>query len=122
MSKPVKISTVLTRAAKYLESAGWAKGAFFKWGNGRSAYPKDGEEWPEFVARAKDANCKACALGAIYVGAGGDEALTEGARKYLERQINQLFVPSWNDQSDRTKDEVVQGLKDAAKAARKDGK
>ena len=120
--KPVKISTVLTRAAKYLESVGWTKGAFFKARNHKPLYPTDAENWPAFVSRAREKGCRACAMGALYIGADGDDQLVNEAADYVSVVVNEPSVPWWNDKGDRTKDEVVQALKDAAKAARKDGK
>lgn len=127
MTKPVKISTLLTRAAKYIEENGWVRGAFFKYRNGRRIEWNDIDDLLE-VARAKA--CPACARGALYVVEDPElsfrdrEVRHQVASSYIEAALGGEYysVPDWNDREDQTKEEVVAGLKAAAKAARKDGK
>jgi hypothetical protein len=122
-----KISTILSRAARYIEENGWTQRMFFQHRNGREVVRMEGMTWGEHVAFVKEKGCKACALGAIYIGAGPElddyqlEARFSEAATYAEGVIG--YWPSgWNDNDERTKEEVVAGLKAAAKAARKDGK
>jgi len=131
MSKPVKVSTVLTRAAKWIDEYGLAKGNHWRYRNGR---PLREAVLVEDVQKAIDKGCKACTWGGLYIGAyepgmavgDSDEiwARTSEAAGYVREVIDHRFViiPDWNDEPERTKDEVVQALKEAAKAARKDGK
>lgn len=130
MSKPVKISTVLTRAAKHIEENGLAKGEYFKHRNGRRISGL--LSIIEQAALAKEKGCKACTWGGLYVGSYVEgitprdfDALTKRAAEYVQPLIDTSSawgIAPWNDSDERTKDDVVQTLKDAAKAARKDGK
>lgn len=128
--KPVKISTVLTRAAKWIDEHGLAKGDYWKHRNGK-ALVRPGLNTFEQAEVAKEKGCKACIWGALYIGAhapGIDREdfhkASEQASRYVVRVIGDTSwaIAPWNDTKDRTKEEVVQTLKEAAKAARKDGK
>lgn len=122
-----KISTLLADAARYIEENGWAQGSFFKYRNGRPVNYSSFDD--DLLPLAREKGCKACARGALYVvdtrvNPNEREARHREATRYVDTVIRPtvLSVAAWNDDLDRTKDEVVQTLKDAAKAARKDGK
>lgn len=127
MTKPVKTSTVLTRAAKWIQENGWTQHSYFKYGNGRTPKRQDGESWTAYTERLRERGCKACALGAIYMGITGAEDDHQLERRFSEaasytERVAGIWPADWNDEVERTKEEVVAGLKEAAKAARKDGK
>lgn len=130
MSKPVKISTVLTRAAKWIDEHGLAKGYHWRYRNGHPLRDTGGT-FVEHVPVAIEKGCKACTWGGIYIGSYSPgmthEELADvanDASEYVRVVLgtSRWSIPDWNDKKDRTKEEVVQALKDAAKAARKDGK
>ena len=125
-----KLSTLLTRAAKWVDEHGLAKGAFFKYRNGRSINWNNLDDLLEVV---REKGCPACARGALYVV--DDPSLTPYEREQRHSQASSYIenaldfgghglysIPDWNDRDETTKEEVVMGLKEAAKAARRDGK
>ena len=129
--KAPKLSTVLTRAAKWIDEHGLAKGDYWKHRNGRPL--SSNLTVFEQVELAKEKGCKACTWGGLYIGSyeqGIDSnewsLAAEEAAGYVRDQLDEdqrwIGVPDWNDKKERTKAEVVSVLKDAAKAARKDGK
>lgn len=124
--KPKKISTLLRDAAKWIDEHGLAKESFWKHRNGRVLRY---QAFDEGLQLAREKGCKACARGALYIADTPELHVSERERRhsqairYLERAVtNGYYIAAWNDEPERTKDEVVQALKEAAKAARKDGK
>lgn len=121
----MKTSEVLDEAAAYLEEYGWIQGAYFRQPasvNHKMFTKHEDELWSEFVVRAKERGCRACALGAIEIAGAGDRRTVHKAEGYLERVIESAFVPTWNDTKGRKQQDVVAALKIAASAARKDEK
>lgn len=117
-TKTKKPSRILADAAKWIEEHGLAKGNFFKYRNGRVLWLDDDGDT---IAKAKEKGCRACAMGALYIAA-GEENYPEEIVNYFRQVTGEWHIPMWNDKPERTQAEVVDALKEAAKAARKDGK
>lgn len=95
----MKTSEVLTKAADLLEKEGWIQGKFTKY----AIDPLSGNE--ECLGR--------CAVGAIY-----DitcvHPLREKAKAALKQRIYYSDIPHWNDNTTRTKEEVISTFREVA--------
>lgn len=104
------VRDILLGAADYIEKHGWRQGGFGAWG---------GRLGP---------CCAAGAIGVMTTGEGvGACALGTAAKRQLAAMVTQRqdvplaecvpVIADWNDAPERTKDEVVAKLREAAEAA-----
>ena len=107
-----KISEVLTCAADLLSAPG-------AWTQGQYAYAENHAQADPLSEEA----CSWCALGAVRKCGVFDSDFSDPALFLLTDVRNQGFksVAQWNDSSERTQDEVVAVLKQAAQTAREQG-
>lgn len=103
----MKANEILTAAANLLETKGWTQDAFARDANGKSI--KSHEE---------SAVCF-CTIGALNRASGENVVRrldTEGNRAYehLRHSIGGWGVAEWNDSYDRTKEDVISTLRNAA--------
>lgn len=115
MSAPVQsIADVLERAADLIEPEGaWIQGALWRDSEGRDL-DEDGDK--------SDATCW-CTVGATLAVAGLTQSLK--ADRFFSRFLGFDFsgeVEVWNDAPERTQQEVVAKLREAAALAREQGK
>lgn len=90
---------VLEKAAEYIAEHGWHQGSAYKYGIGI-----------DFPA--------ACAVGAVSRVTGGSRY--DDALDFLSAQVGGVYVPLWNDDPARTKEEVIETMREAAQQWRKE--
>lgn len=106
--------TLLRKAADIIEERGLHKGSFVD------------------RAAADEATCAPCTLGALLIAAGAEIranansgnfylwptaarfARVDSTLNYLEQFVHTQHLPDWNDEPDRTKEDVVRTLRAAA--------
>lgn len=110
--KPLSAGKVLADAAYLLETRGWTQHVF-----GRD---KAGYEVAEYAL--SEAACL-CAIGAIAVAVGRmpdvtwDGTVAEEATDLLAKHIGTRWIPGWNDEPGRTREEVIGAFRGAAAKA-----
>jgi hypothetical protein len=121
---------ILTRAADHLERVGLYKGDFYDSRDKASQYAERAIT-TEVISEVQDKPC--CALGAIYavtpamprerIDILGD---VERASRLLARHISPEYdtadIPTWNDWTNRTKEDVVAALRAAAQLEEENSK
>lgn len=118
-TKTKKFSTVLAKAADIIEERGLNKEDYFD-GLDLSEHHYDLAAMIPVARRQKP---KCCTLGAIALAGGyADGFFTH--RDLFEKYLgmDDYSIPDWNDTPSRRKRDVVRKLRNAAEAARKDGK
>jgi hypothetical protein len=111
-SKTLQAADVLDKAADHLERVGHHKGYLYDERQAKGAAIE---------------SCRVCAVGAILVAAHGkprypdDEPLVGGISDLAILALTDHVdgpVPTWNDEPDRTADEVVTAMRQTAKTLR----
>lgn len=120
----MKASEILDGAATIIETNGWYQGHFY-----------DEEKYGPFTKFARpfwqvilNEGAPCCAEGALYAAAPNNVTSINSARLRLENLVlgdrwqGSRDIPSWNDAEERTKEEVLAKLREAAAIARGEGK
>lgn len=102
----IETAAILDEAADIIERNGHCKGFYY-----------------ETTVDLAPAECPVCPLGAIGLAMGAtnpktDRAFGSPAEVALERYLDVATVADWNDDPDRTVDEVIAALRGAARAER----
>lgn len=91
----MSVNEIFKEAAEYLEENDWIQGSYVTMAGPR------------------------CAMGAILRAAGGDILLIKAARSYLNIYLSEHYgyygqVEAWNDEDERTKEDVILAFKELA--------
>ena len=101
---------ILMKAAQWLEDNEWCQEA--------EAYGPDCFPYDVEILRSEGAEPVACcAVGALKLAAGGHSMVLERTGAVLARHLGLRgsTIPEWNDKPGRTKEEVIQAMREAAK-------
>lgn len=99
----MKPEEALMKAADLIELKGWCQD-----------YCAVDDQGEPVTSRSLEA-ARFCAFGAICKVSGSDEVVASRATDILTEHLLGAIVPKWNDCPERTKAEVVQALRAAAK-------
>lgn len=119
-----KFSTLLYMAAREIDRRGLAKGALIEvpYGTSSPFVLELGQKYP---------NAPICALGAIAIVVKEETYRDYMLRRYLHRAIDAnspnspykfATISGWNDRPERTKKEVINTFKNAARLAKSEGR